>query len=176
MRHLSNIIKELNAPDGFMYDREMGLITGYSSFKKVCDVRQYFNGSLSDSVIAAIATTPTTTPTALFTPLQALQYFSLPFGPSNVPFAGQVFRFTFGGIITTPASGTLTITPYYGALTSTTVFTGGVNMGASIAQTIEASLSGQPFRVEGELIFRSVVPTASSSTAWLTGTFLMQGT
>jgi hypothetical protein len=135
--------------------------------------RQYFNASLADSIIASLTTTPTTTKTALFTQAQAGLYLPIPFG-ANAPFAGQVFRFALGGIITTPATGTLIIDPYYGS--NTTVITFGTDMGASGAQTVTASLSNSPFRLEGEICFRSISATASASTAWLTGSFVTQGT
>lgn len=136
-------------------------------------MRQYFNGSLADSMIAPITTTPTTTKTALMTLAQALLYLPVPYGAA-VPFAGQIFRFTLGGIITTPATGTLIIDPTYGSNTSTTTF--GTDMGASAAQTVTASLSNVPFRIEGELCFRTISAVASSSTAWLAGNFWSQGT
>lgn len=43
------------------------------------------------------------------------------------------------------------------------------------AQTTTASLSSASWTVEGYLVFRSISPAASSSTAWLTGTFASQG-
>lgn len=135
--------------------------------------RQYFNSQSADSIIAAIATTPTTTKTALFSPAQANVAFPIGYG-QNAPFAGQVYSFAFGGIITTPATGTLIIDPYFGPGTSTTVF--GTDLGASAAQTVTASLSSAPFYCEGQIAFRSISGTATSSTAWLTGTFSSQGT
>ena len=49
-------------------------------------------------------------------------------------------------------------------------------MGPSAAQTVTASLSGVPWRIEGELIYRTVASSALGSTAWLTGVFTSQGT
>lgn len=49
-------------------------------------------------------------------------------------------------------------------------------MGASPAQTVTASLSSIPWRMEGELIYRLISCAATSSTAWLTGVFMSQGT
>lgn len=135
--------------------------------------RQYFNGQLADSLVAALSTTPTTTKTALFTNVQANLYLPVPFGAS-APSVGQVFRFALGGILTTPATGTLVIDPTYGSNTTTTTF--GTDMGASAAQTVTASLSNAPWRMQGELVFRSISATASASTAWLTGVFQSQGT
>ena len=45
-----------------------------------------------------------------------------------------------------------------------------------MAQTVTASLSNAPWRMEGELVFRSISATASAFTAWLTGVFQSQGT
>jgi hypothetical protein len=134
--------------------------------------RQYFNNQLADSLVAALSTTPTTAKTTLFTQAQANLYLPVPYGV-NAPSVGQVFRFALGGILTTPTTGTLVIDPYYGSNTSTTTF--GTDMGASAAQTYTASVTNVPWRIEGELVFRSISATASSSTAWLTGQFVSQG-
>jgi hypothetical protein len=138
--------------------------------------RQYFDSTLADSAIASITTTPTTVKTSIFSPSQAYQYLPVPFGTNSLgqPFAGQVFEFKVGGLITTPATGTLIIDPYYGPGSSTTAF--GTDMGASAAQTVTASLSSQPFILYGCLAFRTISTAASSSTAWLTGAFHSQGT
>ena len=138
--------------------------------------RQYFNSQVADSLIIASSVTPTTTPTSIFsTYTMCNQAFPVGYGLS-APFAGQIYRFACGGIITTPATGTLVITPYMGQGASATSFTGAVSLGASPAQTVTASLSSIPWRMEGELIFRSVSYTATSSTCWLTGVFMSQGT
>lgn len=136
--------------------------------------RQYFNGSLADSLIVAASISPTTTKTFLLTPAQANQAFPLPYGVASPVFAGQIFRYSMGGIITTPATGTLIIDPVHGPGTSATA--GGTDMGASPAQTVTASLSGIPWRIEGELVYRTVSAVATTSTAWLTGVFSSQGT
>jgi hypothetical protein len=49
-------------------------------------------------------------------------------------------------------------------------------MGASPAQTVTASLSNIPWRIEGELVYRLISGVPTSSTAWLTGAFSSQGT
>jgi len=135
--------------------------------------RQYFNNLLSDSLAGPISTTPTTTQTALLTSSQATLYFPLPYG-ANAPSVGQIFRFAMGGLITTPSTGTLVITPYYGSNTTTTTF--GTSLGASAAQTTTASLSNAPWRLEGELVYRTILPGVSSSTVWCAGVFNSQGT
>src|SRR5437879_3023661 len=113
--------------------------------------RQYFNSQSADSSIVAIPLTPTTTKTFLFSQAQANQFFPLPYG-QGAPFAGQVFRFSMGGIIVTPATGTLIIDPVHGNGASAT--TGGTDMGASPAQTVTASLASIPWRIEGEIVYR----------------------
>jgi hypothetical protein len=135
--------------------------------------RQYFNSQLADSLIVAQSVTPTTTKTFMLTQAQANQCFPVGYGLA-APFAGQVYRFALGGLITTPATGTLTIDPVFGnGATSTT---GGTDMGTSAAQTVTASLSNQPFVMEGHLVFRTISAVATTSTAWLTGMFQSQGT
>ncbi len=135
--------------------------------------RQYFNSALSDALIVAASITPTTAKTFLLTQAQANQALPLPYGQA-APFAGQIFRFALGGLITTPATGTLIIDPVHGnGATSTT---GGTDMGASPAQTVTASLSSIPWRMEGELIYRLISGAATASTAWLVGNFWSQGT
>lgn len=138
--------------------------------------RQYFNSQLTDSSIVAASITPTTTKTFIFTQAQSLQFFPLPFGTNsaNGPFAGQIFQFSCGGLITTPATGTLVIDPVHGnGATSTT---GGTDMGASPAQTVTASLANIPWVMNGTLVYRTISSAATSSTAWLTGVFYSQGT
>lgn len=131
--------------------------------------RQYFNAQQADPLVVAASITPTTVFTALFSSNQAQLYFPIGTGAA-APFAGQIYRFAMGGLITTPATGTLVVTPIMGLTTA------GTSLGASAAQTVTASLANQPWRISGELVFRSVSPTATTSTAWLTGKFESQGT
>lgn len=135
--------------------------------------RQYFNSQSADSLIVAASITPTTTKTSILTPAQANQCFPIGFGQAG-PFAGQVYEFACGGILTTPATGTLIVDPYYGPGTTATAF--GVDMGASAAQTVTASLANAPWRLEGNIVFRSISSAATASTAWLSGNFQSQGT
>lgn len=135
--------------------------------------RQYFNSQSADSLIVAAAITPTTVKTSILTPAQANQCFPIGFGQAT-PFAGQVYEFACGGIITTPATGTLIIDPYFGPGASATSF--GVDMGASAAQTVTASLTNAAWRLEGNLVFRSISGALGASVAWLSGNFQSQGT
>jgi hypothetical protein len=133
--------------------------------------RQYFNGQSSDSLIVQASTGSITTITNIFSQAQAEQAFPVPYGIGGSPFAGQIFKFTFGGVCTTGLTGTMVITPFFGG-GGTGV---GVNMGASGAQTYTASQTNIPFMVEGYLIFRTISMVATTSTAWLTGMWTSVG-
>jgi hypothetical protein len=137
--------------------------------------RQYFNSQLADSLIVAASITPTTTKTGILTLNQANQCFPIGFG-QNAPFAGQIYEFACGGIITTPATGTLIVDPFYGPGTAQSAFAGGTDMGASGAQTVTASLSNAPWRIEGNIVFRSISAVSTASVAWLSGNFQSSGT
>jgi hypothetical protein len=131
--------------------------------------RQYFNAQQVDSLVVAASITPTTTRTVLFSVTQAPLYFPIGNGAS-APSAGQVFRFAMGGLITTPTTGTLIIDPLMGLTTA------GTSMGVSPAQTVPSTaLTNAAWRLEGDLIFRSISPTATTSTVWCCGTFSSQG-
>lgn len=132
--------------------------------------RQYFNSTSADSLIVLATTGSITSLTGIFTLAQANQAFPVGYGQAT-PFAGQVYRFAMGGIMTTGTTGTMAITPVFGPST-----TAGVVMGASAAQTYVASLTNVPWRLEGELVFRTISAVATTSTAWLTGSFTSQGT
>lgn len=136
--------------------------------------RQYFNAQQADSLIVPATTGSITALTGIFTPAQANQAFPVGFGQA-APFAGQVYRFSMGGILTTGTTGTMVITPVFGPSTAQTALTGGVVMGASGAQTYTASQTNIPWRIEGELVFRTISAVATTSTAWLTGTFFSVG-
>jgi len=135
--------------------------------------RQYFNTTIADSTILAPTTGSITTITYVLTPAQANQCFPLPYGQTQ-PFAGQVYRFAMGGIMTTGTTGTMVITPIHGPGSSQTA--GGTVMGASAAQTYVASLTNVPWHMEGELVYRTITDASTTSTAWLTGRFVSQGT
>jgi len=138
--------------------------------------RQYFNSTVQDSLIVTASTGSITTITGIFTPAQANQAFPIPVGIGNQPFAGQVFRFSMGGIMTTGTAGTIVVTPVFGPSTAQAGLTGAVSLGASAAQTYVASLTNVPWHMEGELVFRTVSLVATTSTAWCSGRFVSQGT
>jgi hypothetical protein len=133
--------------------------------------RQYFNGQSADSLIVSASTGSITTITNIFTTGQAEQAFPLPYGIGNGPYAGQIFRFAFGGICTTGTTGTMVITPFFGGGGTGT----GLSLGASGATTYTASQTNIPFIVEGYLGFRTISNVASSSTCWCTGDFRSVG-
>jgi hypothetical protein len=130
--------------------------------------RQYFNAQSADSLIVAASITPGLTKTSLFTVAQSNQVFPIGFGQA-APFAGQVYRFAAGGLVTTPTAGTMTIDPYHGPGSSPTSF--GTDMGASAAVAYTPSLTNALWRMEGEIVYRSISAASTSSTAWLTGVF-----
>lgn len=135
--------------------------------------RQYFNAQQADSLIVAASITPLVAKTSLYTFQQANQAFPLGFG-QGAPYAGQVYRFAMGGLVTTPTTGTMIISPQHGPGTSPTAF--GTDMGASQAQTYTASITNGVWRIEGELVYRTISAVSTTSTAWLTGTFFGPGT
>jgi hypothetical protein len=137
--------------------------------------RQYFNSLIADPLIVTAANiSSTTTKTLMLTQAQANQCLPLPYGVNSGPNAAQVFRFALGGILTTGLTGTCIIDPIHGPGSSATA--GGTDMGTSVAQTYTPSLTNAPWRLEGELIYRTISQVATTSTAWLTGIFSVQGT
>lgn len=124
--------------------------------------RQYLaDAPYSDPMIVSASAIVATTESALV-PVVA-QYTPIPASDAR---AGKVYKLTMGGIYSTGASGTLTITPRYGTST------GGVTFGASVAQTVPVSITGAPWFLEAFLTFRTVNNgTATSSTAMCHGAF-----
>jgi hypothetical protein len=81
--------------------------------------------------------------------------------PANTLYAGQKWRFTAHGILSTAASGnpTLTLGVYYGGVAGTALLTSG-------ALTVTASLTNAPWRCTADMEVRS---TGSSGTTWSDG-------
>ena len=136
--------------------------------------RQYFNSTSADSLIVTASTGSITTITGIFTPAQANQAFPIGFWQA-APFAGQVYRFSAGGIMTTGTAGTIVVTPVFGPSTAQAGLTAAIVLGASAAQNYVPSLTNVPWRLEGELVFRTISAAVSSSTCWCSGTFSSQG-
>lgn len=125
--------------------------------------RQYFESSLADCLISPqSAVSPATSLTSLFSAAQITKYLPLPYG-QNAPSPGQVFRVTCGGLFTSVA-GTFIFTVYHG--------TGGTASGTLLATSATVTgiaYTAGSFRFEGDLIYRSISETSTTSTAWLSG-------
>jgi hypothetical protein len=83
---------------------------------------------------------------------------------ANEPKAGKIYVLKAGGIISTAASGTLTLIPQYGVL-------GGTTLGSSVAQTVVPSLTNVPWFLEFTLVFRTIGAAGANSTCIGTGFF-----
>lgn len=89
---------------------------------------------------------------------------------ANDPKAGKIYCLRAGGIISTSTSGTMIITPTYGAAVGTA-------LGVSATQTVPISLTNVPWTLDFDLVFRVVSTVAgANSTCIGTGKFSMQGT
>lgn len=122
--------------------------------------RQYFADLFADPQIANGTALVATTIEALW---PAATYSAI---PANSAQAGKVFIVKAGGIMSTAASGTLTITPSVGTAT------GGATLGASVAQTVVVSLTNVPWYLEGIFVMRT---TGTTGTMMGTGVFQSAG-
>jgi hypothetical protein len=124
--------------------------------------RQYFEDLIIDPPTANLAAVVATTETGLwnvaqFSPIHAFDSYKG---------VGKVFRLMAGGIFSTSASAsTLTITPRVGTTT------GGITLGASIAQTVPASLTNEPWFMHAVFVVRTLGAPGANSTMIGTGTF-----
>jgi hypothetical protein len=84
------------------------------------------------------------------------------------PKAGKVYIVEAGGFLSTGASGTLTISPFYGTNT-------GIALGASQAQTVVASLTNIPWFLKFVLIFRTIGAPGNNSGVTCNGLFNAPG-
>jgi len=115
--------------------------------------RQYFEDLIIDPPTANLTAVTATVETGLwnvaqFSPIHAFD------GYKGV---GKTYRLCAGGIFSTGASGTLTITPRVGTTT------GGITLGASIAQTVVASLTNEAWFLHSIWVVRSLgAPGANS--------------
>lgn len=123
---------------------------------------QSFSGGLIDNVSADLPTITATTETVLVPTLLT------PFGVMNQR-AGQVYKLTVWGSVTTGTAGTLIITPRYG------LTIGGTSMTASPTQNYVPSITTAPFTYECWVAFRSIQIATGASTAvhcsgrWISG-------
>jgi len=131
--------------------------------------RQYLQdgGLLTEPAITdPLAANAATTITNIVS--NSLRYFVI---PAYDPRPGKVYVLEAGGLITTAATGALTISPHI-ATTSTT----GTSLGASIAQTVPAtSLSGPWFLRSVWTILTTGDPGGTNSTIKGTGFFQSGG-
>lgn len=84
------------------------------------------------------------------------------------PKAGRIYVVRAAGMITTAATGALTVTPFYGTNT-------GVALGASIAQTVPASSLSGSWSLYFELLFRTIGAPGVNSTCVGHGYFISGG-
>jgi hypothetical protein len=134
--------------------------------------RQYFPDLGAEPNVADFSAIVATTETNLLTTAANITTFT-PIGAGFTPGGpqvGKIYHFIYGGIVTTGASGTLTLTPRYGTTTA------GVALGASGAQTVPISLTNVPWILEFWLLCRALSAAASSSTFVGVGKFAMSGT
>ena len=111
---------------------------------------------------ADLGTIIATTETALWTPAT---YAPI---PANTCSVGRVYRLVAGGVMSFAAAGTLTITPRFGLSVA------GTTMGASIAQTSPGVTANRPWRLEMDVVCRSVGAGATSKVIGA-GTFTTSG-
>jgi hypothetical protein len=81
---------------------------------------------------------------------------------ANDPKAGKIYIVEAGGFLSTGASGTLTISPFYGG-------SGGVALGASGAQTVVISLTNIPWFMKFIVVFRTIGAAGANSTVTCSG-------
>lgn len=125
--------------------------------------RQLFtDGPYLDPQVANGAALVATTAEALWLGAQYTPIFG------NDPKAGKIYRVSAGGILSTGASGTLILIPQYGVL-------GGTTLGTSITATVPINLTAVPWKLEFELVFRTIGAAGANSTCIGTGTFISAG-
>jgi hypothetical protein len=114
---------------------------------------------------------PVSSPTALVATTIETLILGSTWAPifANDPKASKIYILHAGGIISTGASGTLIITPTYGAAVGTA-------LGVSATQTVPVSLTNVPWTLDFELVFRTIGIAGANSTCVGTGKFCMQGT
>lgn len=83
---------------------------------------------------------------------------------ANDPKAGKIYTIKAGGILSTGASGTLILIPQYGVL-------GGTTLGTSQTVTMPINMSNVPWRLEFDLVFRTIGAAGANSTCIGTGIF-----
>jgi hypothetical protein len=122
--------------------------------------RQLFqDGPYIDPQVASGTPLVGTAAEALWTGTQFTPIFA------NDPKAGKIYCVRAGGILSTGASGTLILIPQYGVL-------GGTTLGTSQTVTVPINMAGVPWRLEFDLIFRTIGAAGANSTCIGTGFFV----
>jgi hypothetical protein len=126
--------------------------------------RQYLNEGpyIDPPVTAPLSANTATTAVDLWSGPQYTPIFA------NDPKAGKIYTVKAGGFMSTGASGTLTISPFYGG-------SGGVALGASGAQTVVINLTNIPWWLEFKLVFRTIGAAGANSGVTCAGTFTAAG-
>lgn len=88
---------------------------------------------------------------------------------ANDPKAGKIYVVEAGGFLSTGASGTLIISPFYGT-------SSGIALGASGAQTVPINLSAVPWYLKFVVVFRTIGAAGANSTVTCNGVFQSSGT
>lgn len=78
--------------------------------------------------------------------------------------AGKIYTIKAGGILSTGASGTLILIPQYGVL-------GGTTLGTSQTVTVPINMTAVPWRLEMDLVVRTIGAAGANSTMIGTGIF-----
>jgi len=124
--------------------------------------KQYFQDTVSEPMLANQAAITAITITTLY---PTAQFTAIPAWDLR---PGKIYIVKAGGTLTTGISGTLTITPRWGAALTV--------MGASQAQTTTVSLTTQPWYLEYYVVCRTVGAAGANSTVIGTGHFHCAGT
>jgi hypothetical protein len=128
--------------------------------------RQYLqDGPYIDPPVAdALAADATTTALAMWSGLIFTPVFA------NDPKAGKIYVVEAGGLITTAATGALTIAPGFGTSAP------GTTLGSSIAQTVPVSSLSGPWYLRSTWVVRTISATAgANSTMMGEGIFISGG-
>jgi hypothetical protein len=106
------------------------------------------------------------TPSALVSTSAEALWIGATYTPifANDPKAGKIYTIKAGGILSTGASGTLILIPQYGVL-------GGTTLGTSQTVTVPINMSNVAWRLEMDIVFRTIGAAGANSTCIGTGTF-----
>lgn len=83
---------------------------------------------------------------------------------ANDPKAGKIYSIKAGGILSTGASGTMILIPQYGVL-------GGTTLGTSQTVTMPINMTNVAWRLEMDIVFRTIGAAGANSTCIGTGIF-----